>query len=209
MGMNRSQTGAKFRGVVEAGKAEEFTWSSLPKFLARTRPAWLDPRTVLAEAGDLNDDKAGWKLYLGYLEFLATDEQAKKDLVFEKLSRGWCVGSRGFRQEMQKDQRASARFVGLGPQEVRAEREQVWEEKLQAYARAAKINLAGMAPQKSHPDKTLLAAAMKQGSSVSNGWLAERLGMGEPASASQFVRRRMLDKDGRTEVERLLSRVKT
>lgn len=195
-------------GVVEAAKAVEFPWSSLPKFLAKTRPAWLDPRTVLAEAGDLNDDKAGWRFYLGYLEFLATDEQAKKDLIFKKLSRGWCAGSQGFRQEMKKARTESMRHVGLGPQEIRAEREQIWDEQLQAYARAAKIDLADLAPQKSHPDKTLLAAAMKQRSSVSNGWLAERLGMGEPASASQFVRRRMLDKPGRIEVEQLLARVR-
>ena len=196
-------------GVVEADKAVEFPWSSLPKFLAKARPAWLDARTVLAEAGDLNDDKAGWRFYLGYLEFLATDEQAKKDLIFKKLSRGWCAGSQGFRQEMQKARTESMRYVGLGPLEIRTEREQMWDEQLQAYARAAKIDLADLAPQKSHPAKTLLAAAMKQRSSVSNAWLAKRLGMGEPASASQFVRRRMLDKPGRTEVEQLLSRVKT
>jgi hypothetical protein len=34
-----------------------------------------------------------------------------------------------------------------------------------------------------------LAALMKLTSSVSNGWLAERLGMGRPASVSQYVRR--------------------
>lgn len=194
-------------GVVKPEKAEQYAWSSLPKFLAKVRPTWLDARTVLEQAGNLKDSKAGWKLYLEYLEFLATDEQAQKELIFEKLSRGWCVGSENFRREMRQEQEDGERFAGLGPEESRAEREQVWEEKLCAFAKLAKIDLKKLAPPKSDPSKTLLAAALKQTTSVSNGWLAERLAMGEPASASQFVRRRMLDKVGRSEVERLLARV--
>jgi REP element-mobilizing transposase RayT len=196
-------------GVVEAGQAVQYAWSSLPKWMAKKRPEWLDPRTVLAEAGGLNDDKGGWKRYLGYLEFLATDALAKKDLVFEKLSRGWCVGSKTFRQEMQTQTEETSRFVGLGPQDVRVEREQAWEERLQSLAGRAKVDLGTLSAVRSHPDKTLLAAAMKQSTSVSNGWLAGRLAMGQPASASQFVRRRMLDKEGSAAVKRLLSRVKT
>lgn len=195
-------------GVVSASEVVQYAWSSLPKFVGKGRPGWLDARTVLEQAGDLKDSKAGWKLYLGWLEFLATDEQAKKELIFEKLSRGWCVGSEAFRREMGKGREETTRFVGLGPEEIRAEREQVWEEKLKVLAKTAKIDLRKLAGLKSHPDKTLLAAAMKQSTSVSNGWLAERLGMGEPASASQFVRRRMLDKAGRAEVGRLLAGIR-
>jgi hypothetical protein len=55
----------------------------------------------------------------------------------------------------------------------------------------------------------LLAAALKQRTSVSNGWLSARLRMGKPASASQFVRRLLLKPKGRAAIERLLSRVKT
>jgi hypothetical protein len=40
--------------------------------------------------------------------------------------------------------------------------------------------------------KVRLAAALKRTTSVSNGWLAERLQMGQPASVSQFVRRFVL-----------------
>ncbi|MFT3780811.1 MAG: transposase [Nibricoccus sp.] len=196
-------------GAVEAAKVVEYAWSSLPKFLGKNRPVWLEPRTVLLESGDLRDDKAGWKQYIGYLEFLATDEQAKKDLIYEKLSRGWCVGSSQFREEMRKGSEEGARFTGLGAKEARSEREQLWEEKLQMFARLAKVNLDALPEQKSHTHKTLLAAVMKQSTSVSNGWLAKRLGMGEPASASQFVRRRMLDAHGKRDVDALLSRVKT
>jgi hypothetical protein len=50
---------------------------------------------------------------------------------------------------------------------------------------------------------------MKRSTSAANAWLAERLAMGEPASASQFARRWLLTEPGRAATERLLSRVKT
>ena len=68
------------------------------------------------------------------------------------------------------------------------------------------IDLKKLPAPKSHPDKALLAAAMKRSASVSNAWLAERLAMGQPASASQFARRWMLREDGRAAVETLVGR---
>jgi hypothetical protein len=100
------------------------------------------------------------------------------------------------------------RYSGLKPEAVLEQRQAAWEERLQALATAAKIDLGGVAAPKSHPDKALLAAAMKQSGSVSNRWLAQRLAMGQPASASQFARRWMLRPAGRARTDALLSRVK-
>ena len=198
--------------LVKPAEAVKYPWSSLPKFVG-ARPPWLHPDTVLAEAGGLTDTAKGWRKYLGYLEFLAEDEPAKKSLVAEKLSRGWCVGGQEFRAEMKKEHlvRGSEleRFAGLEPEAVQAERAELWEERLRALAKVAKIDLAELSGQKSHPDKVRLAAALKQSTSVPNGWLAERLSMGQPASASQFVRRYLLQEDNRAVTSALLSRVKT
>lgn len=68
-------------------------------------------------------------------------------------------------------------------------REEIWEERLSATAKAADINLGGLGARKSDPAKVLLAAVMKASTAVSNGWLSARLGMGQPASVSQYVRR--------------------
>jgi len=200
-------------GICEARAVSSYQWSSLPKFTVAKRSGWLDPVTVLLESGDLRDSPTGWKNYLRYLEFLATDELAKKELVAGRMSRGWCVGDRAFRNEMRKVlvERGAAveRFGGLEPAEVQAERSHAWEEQLQVLARRAKITLSALPSAKSHPNKAMLAAAMKASHSVSNRWLAERLAMGQPASASQFARRWMLDPTRRTAVSALLSRVKT
>lgn len=202
-------------GVVPAGEAAKYPWSSLPKFPGKDRAKWLRPETVLTESGGLPDRRSGWKRYSAYLEFLATDEEMKRELVAKRLSRGWCLGSKEFKKAMQKEAaRRDAdlgreRFAGLEPDMVRAEREALWEEKLQELAAKAKVDLKTLSVKKSHPDKVLLAAALKRSTSVSNGWLSERLEMGAPASASQFVRRLMLNETGKAAVDRLLSRVKT
>jgi hypothetical protein len=51
------------------------------------------------------------------------------------------------------------------------------------------VSLKKLPEQRSAPDKVALASLLKQTTSVSNGWLAERLQMGQPASVSQYVRR--------------------
>ena len=66
-----------------------------------------------------------------------------------------------------------------------------------------------MGARKSSPEKVQLAALLKSATSVSNGWLAERLNMGEPASVSQFVRRfRLSEAAEKREFQRALSIVK-
>lgn len=199
--------------AVNANDAGTYPWSSLAVFPVKARPAWLEPTVVLGEAGGLADNRHGWHKYSAYLEFLAEDAASKKALLAAKLSRGWCVGTRGFKQEMKHQMLNRGaeleRFAGLEPDEIQAERREAWEERLQALAASAAINLKALSPLKSHPDKVRLAAALKQSTSVSNGWLAERLGMGKPASASQFVRRYLLTGSGETATRRLLSKVKT
>jgi REP element-mobilizing transposase RayT len=197
----------------EAAEVLAYPWSSLPKFAGKARPEWLDAQTVLMEAGDLPDSSSGWKSYVQYLEFLATDPLARKELAAERMSRGWCLGDRSFKTDMKKaalEQGADMeRFAGLEPEDARRERAGLWEERLVELAHAANIELDSLPAKKSHADKVRLAAAMKFGTSVSNRWLAERLAMGKPASASQFVRRRLLDPERKAEARALLSRVKT
>ncbi|MDP1579477.1 MAG: transposase [Candidatus Didemnitutus sp.] len=197
-------------GAVTASRLPEFQHGSLAVFPAKKRPAWLAGDTVLQAAGSLPDTAAGWRKYQRYLEFLSEDKPSKKALASRELSRGWCVGSADFRKEMRRaaSERGAEldRFAGLEPEVAQDERHAAWEEKLQKLAALAGIALEPLPAAKSHPDKVLLASALKQSTSVSNGWLADRLEMGEPASASQFVRRLLLKPAGRTAVQRLLAR---
>ena len=139
----------------------------------------------------------------------------RRELVAKRLSRGWCLGGSDFKKDMQKEAVLRGahldreRFAGLEPDEIRLERESAWEERLQALASAGKVELRKLSGRKSDPVKVLLAAALKQSTSVSNAWLSRRLDMGQPASASQFVRRLLLQPEGQQSAVSLLSRVLT
>lgn len=126
------------------------------------------------------------------------------------------VGSADFKSALRKDLTArSSRLERLelagadraGQRELRAE---LWEETLQAGAKSLGLALGKLPAQRSAAEKVLLAALMKTATSVSNGWLAERLAMGKTASVSQNVRRfRRAGGPARRDFKRALSRVTT
>ncbi len=200
--------------VVESEKLGEFRWSSFWWFPQRKeRPAWLCAETVLAEAGGLNDTPAGWRKYGAYLGFLDEAEPTKRTERYGKLSRGWALGSAEFKQSLMADfQQQGARLEqatlhGETEEDWRELRETAWEARLQQMAVAAKIDLARLGPRKSEPAKVLLAAALRAETAVSNAWLCKRLGMGTPASVSQFVRRWRADEANAKAVARLRAAV--
>jgi REP element-mobilizing transposase RayT len=202
--------------VVTADVLMSHRWSSL-RFFAdrRIRPPCLEPATILAECGGLPDTAAGWRRYVQYLGVIAEEELQLRQARFGRLSKGWVIGSKQFQQDLKKDfsERGAdlERFAVLGTDRTaqRAMREEVWEEKLVAAAKGLGIEMRKLPMQKSAVDKVRLAAAMKLSTSASNGWLAERLQMGRPASVSQFVRRlRLAGGTARPGIQRALSRVK-
>ena len=172
----------------------EFRWSSLPMFMGKNRPTWLESATVLAESGGLPDTRAGWRRYVGYLGVLAEEEATLRQARYGRLSRGWAIGSAEFRAGLKKELVAAGegeRFRLLGAdreahQELRAE---IWEERLVQAAKEQRISLAHLPDRPSAREKVALAATLKATTSVSNGWLAERLDMGSAANVSQYVRR--------------------
>lgn len=182
--------------ILPAERLMEFPWSSLPLLAAgKKRPPELEAATVLLESGGLPDTPAGWRRYMAYLEVVAEEEARLREEKFGRLSRGWVIGSREFKQELRQEltetDAARKRFELLGADREghRELRSELWEAKLRRAAEAAGVELEALPPGKSAPAKVLLAAVMKTATSVSNGWLAERLSMGQPASVSQYVRR--------------------
>ena len=194
----------------------EYRWSSLTWYLQKNRPPWLNMDAVLSAIGGIKDSPYAHKKYLVYLKFLAECESDRKALAFDELSKGWCQGSIEFKEgsikRLKKKGADLERSTLLGVQSVYFSdvREMQWESMLLKWAKKARINLVDLPDKKSASEKVLLANLMKQTSSVSNGWLAERLSMGQPASVSQFVRRMELKRGELWEKkEKILSRVKT
>mgnify|MGYP000897054517 CR=1 FL=1 len=180
-------------GLVTAESLLEYRWSSLTWFVGANRPSCLVAGTVLRESGGLSDTSEGWRQYQGYLGLLTEEDSARREEKFSRLSRGWAIGSEEFKQELQSRvaDPAGSRFELLGSdrqahQEVQSAG---WEDELRRLAQGLGVDLAALPSQRSAEEKVKLAAAMKTKTSVSNRWLAERLGMGAPDSVSQYVRR--------------------
>ncbi len=182
-------------GVVTADRITDFPWSSLPDFLRRKRPQFLEARTVLAESGHLRDSSAGWRGYVRYLAVLAEEDVKLREKKFGRLSRGWAVGSAEFKLALKEEllaQHPDAEpfgLLGADREAVQEARAALWEERLQAAARIFGVSLLRLPAKKSATEKMRLAALMKTATSVSNGWLAARLRMGVPGSVTQSVRR--------------------
>ena len=182
-------------GIVPADRLLDHPWSSLTKFAARSRPGWLEPRTVLHESGGLSDTAAGWRNYLRYLGWRAEDDAAKRQEKFMRLSRGWAVGSAEFKAELagkfscQERSEEPFELLGADREAHRQARTEIWEAKLRRAAAALGISLERLPVEKSAREKVRLAALLKCATSTSNRWLTERLQMGRPTSVSQFVGR--------------------
>jgi putative transposase len=182
-------------GLVTAERISEYRWSSLAFFSKGARPRWLVPSTVLRESGELPDTTSGWRLYRDYLALLAETDSAVRADDFSHLARHWAIGSTAFRAELRMKLQASStcgdRFALAGgdPPALRQARAEVWEERLRSLSVAFAVNLSELPQKKSAVEKLTLAAAMKQTTSVSLAWLAQRLQMGATDSVASLLHR--------------------
>lgn len=96
------------------------------------RPRSLNLETCLDGAGGLKDSSAGWKKYDAYLEWLLEEEPARKSLLFDKMSRGWALGIKQFKESLLKDEKQLAAAIKLGVNHAREAREIAWKVRLKA-----------------------------------------------------------------------------
>ena len=201
-------------GLCAPDRAVDYRWSSLRRYVAGNRPETLEPATLLAASGNLKDTRHGWRKYQDYLAFLATDLPAQKEMRFSEMCTGWCHGSDRFEEEMSDDYARRVtefRREHGGPESLilSSVREKQWEAALKRGSDELKLDLTQLPVQKSDRAKVALACAMRSTTTATNEWLAVRLGMGRPASVSQFVRRFRMSGQTETQAYRsVLSRVK-
>jgi REP element-mobilizing transposase RayT len=176
-------------GVCSAEELKDYRWASSWYWRrARERPKFLDFRACLDAAGGLVDSASGWKRYERYLRWLSTDEPEQKRLEFEKMSRGWALGTRGFKKALVQEQNRDRRHLRLERREAQEARELEWEERLERCLKVLKKNGAfADADPKSADWKVAIAAHLKNRLLCSNGWLAENLNMGAPFAVSRYV----------------------
>jgi len=181
--------------IIPVEQVGEYRWSSLAWLRRRRRPAWLIPSTVLHESGGLADSPAGWRAYAAYLGVLFEENAAFRDEKHSRLFRSWAIGSATYRAELRArlreaaEQRSHFELVGADRDATREARSEWWEDRLRGLAQSLSIDLAALPRKKSAPEKLTLAAAMKDTTSVSLGWLAQRLQMGATDSVASLLTR--------------------
>jgi len=154
----------------------------------KSRPRWLRPDLVLAQAGGLSDTAAGWRSYAAYLSWQVEEGPVGKSKAYVSLSQGWALGSAGFKSTLIKDHAIAAQARAWETEGAAEIREQAWEElcrrALQVLHRTdAELKLAA----KSAPWKVALAVFLKEHSQAANPWLARRLQIGRAKYVSHLV----------------------
>jgi hypothetical protein len=176
-------------GICSAAELRSYRFGSYRHLWdKRKRPRRLSFEACLGSAGGLADAPAGRKKYAQYLEWLAEDEPRQKSLLFDRMSKGWALGSAEFRQALLDDEKTLKACLELGVDEAKAMREDAWTAELGSCLRILGKRDADAAEEAKSADwKVATAAWMKKSRLCRNGWLAARLRMGPESSVARYV----------------------
>jgi REP element-mobilizing transposase RayT len=168
---------------------KSFAWSSWPAYLLAPskRPAWLRVDRLLGEWGIPKDSPSGRQRLERALEERRGLEEGDE---FKPIRRGWCLGEEKFRQELltQMSERMGAEHYG----EERAETAEALAELI--IAEELKLGRWQEADLKTRPKgdsvKVALAARLRAETTMTVGWIAERLAMGTRGYLNHLLYRR-------------------
>jgi len=194
-------------GLVPVERLAEHRDSSFAALMEpKRRPGCLRVEAFLQAAGGLADMAAGRRKYGAYLGWLAENKEARKQMKFERMSKGWALGGQAFRQALAKDHRIKLRQAGRQEAAARKTRELLWVAALRrAMTRLGKTKREVQGDIKAAPWKVAVAAQLKKVSTVTNVWLAGQLRMGAPDGVSRYVSE--LRQGKRPEAEKVLAKI--
>jgi REP element-mobilizing transposase RayT len=167
----------------------DYRWSSWPEYLKRPgqRWPWLRVGRLLGEYHIPQDSAAGRR----QLEVALEERRAgEAGADYQKLRRGWCLGTESFRKELlgQMQERMGAEHYGAERQEtVAAHAEGIVVGELKR-RRWGEEELGRRA--KGDAGKVAVAVRLRAETAVTVKWIAERLQMGAPGYVHQLLYRR-------------------
>ena len=188
-------------GMVDIESLRTYRWSSYWYLHHPSkRPTFMDCTGALEAAGGLADTQYGRSKYTEYLQWLAKDASAQKEMAFEKMCRGWALGTKAFKKgliaeatEAEKvvdgsDPKTDKETIRYDSKSLREANELRWELVLdQCMESLGKTTKMVELDLKSADWKILIAAVLKHKTSASNGWIAKKLNMGVPHAVSRYV----------------------
>jgi putative transposase len=178
-------------GVVSVDELGEFRHSSY-WYLCRPkhRPEFLRCETAMFEAGGLADTAKGRRSYSAYLAWQASEGPAGRGQAYVNMSRGWALGTAGFKKALIRDHGLAAVARAWERGGAREIREDGWLKELGVQLdKVGKTRTDAQKERKSVRWKAEVALAMKQRTQATNKWLTEHLYMGRPEAVSVHVGR--------------------
>lgn len=187
-------------GLVGVGRLRDYRHSSYwYLWQPKARPACFQPQYTLQVVGGLTDTPTGWRSYADYLAWQAEDGPVGRSRAYVNLSRGWALGTAGFKATLRADHALAADARAWTREGARELREARWTELLERGVAAAGKSLEQAANEpRSAAWKLAVAAWMKASTQTGNGWLSARLHLGAPAALSRNLtsyRRQRLPSD--------------
>ena len=182
----------------ETEKLPEYRWSSYPAYVGKASgPEWLGTRRVLEGLG-MADTPAGRRKYAEYMgqrveEVRHSDKPWKADDSWQKIRRGWYLGSDGFRREMLDRLGAAmgtSKRESFSGEEVRTHDETRAEELIAAGMKGLRLTEADLDSMiKNSPEKYALAWLVRRNTCVGNAWIKARLRMGKATNFSELLKK--------------------
>ena len=168
---------ARAKWVAAEQPLKSFLWSSWPAYLLAPskRPAWLRVDRLLGECGIPKDSPAGRQRLEQALEERRGAEEGRE---CKAIRRGWCLGEETFRKELlaRMSQRLGAEHYGPERAETEvAKAERIIAEELKR--RKWTVTELQTRP-KGAAKKVAVVTRLRAETTMTVGWIAERLGMG-------------------------------
>lgn len=164
---------------------QAYPWSSYPLYLHEgARPEWLRIDRLLGEWG-LRWDAPGAGARFG--EVMEARRHGELEEEFKPVRRAWCLGSQPFRAELLKYVEAQRARWHYG-QELGEAAEAKAERLIGAALQTDGVSAEQLARwPKGHPFKLRLARRLRAETTVTVGWISQRLGMGSRAYLAHLL----------------------
>lgn len=174
-------------GLCQVANLADWRWCSHWWLMhPRHRPAWYSAAAALDDAGALADTPAGRNRYQDYLIWLAAEDVEQKRRGFERMSKGWALGTREFKNELLQLEEHQTAALRTDQPDTREARELAWANA--ATELKGKLGPNATAPTAKSADwKVAVAAVLKARTTAPNLWLAGHLGMGSPSAVSRLT----------------------
>ncbi len=194
----------------KAGKLAGYRWSSMPCYAKGKGPKWLELDRVL-NSFELAETGRGRRAYVGWLEVRAANDGGCIDQTAQDaLRRGWYLGEETFRDRLlvlvdkTRGVQARKRRKAAGAEKDHGEKDA--ERLVQEYG--PRLGLPESAAEladlrKGDERKALLAALLRQRTTVAFDWIAKRLHMGHSGSVSRQVSKVKRDQKLRKRINEL------